>query len=98
MSDAEVQTALAQAYAGLRVLERHGERCVLLRRERLEGEIASIDELSERSGRLHADASLDGRMVQAARHQGRISAYLFAGAGVRMLLREADEEAERYGC
>lgn len=98
MSDLECEEAYRQVYAALRVLARHGERCLLLRRERLEGEIASIDELSERSGRLHADASLDGRMVQAARHQGRISAYLFAGAGVRMLLREADEEAERYGC
>lgn len=63
MSDAEVQAALAQVYAALRVLERHGERCVLLRRERLEKEAA---------------------------------AWWIGNADA--LLREADEEAERYGC
>lgn len=88
MSDLECEEARRQVYAGLRVLARHGERCVLLRRERLEEEVTRYSE------RVHDVRYGYGFETQEV-HEHSMR---YATRRTRRLLREADEEAERYGC
>lgn len=87
MSDAECEEARRQVYAGLRVLERHGERCVLLRRERLEAEVTRY---SERVDEVNYGYGFETQEV----HERSMR---YAARRTRRLIREADEEAERYG-
>lgn len=88
MSDLECQEARRQVYAGLRVLARHGERCVLLRRERLE------EDASRYAERVNAVRYGYGFDPQEVHERGM----RYAARRTRRLIREADEEAERYGC